>query len=135
MTPKILIMTAIALTGLTLSSFPVLAEDGSPPAGASENNVPRSDKFEKRGREMFEKTDSDKDGFLSKEEMEDSQRARMGEMFDKTDTNKDGKLSPEELKNGREAMRDRFKSKYNASKAGQETESLKAPSVEGKPIE
>jgi Ca2+-binding EF-hand superfamily protein len=79
---------------------------------------PRSDKFEKRGKEMFEKTDADKDGFLTKDEMEASHRARMEEMFNKTDLDKDGKLSPDELQKGRESMRDKFRQKYKEGKNG-----------------
>lgn len=44
----------------------------------------------------FEQLDSNKDGFLSKEEV--ANHARITAMFDKLDTNADGKLSSTELK-------------------------------------
>lgn len=116
-------LTAIALSALALSTPHAYAEtspEASPPPPSAEGpkpdagsqGGPRSDKFERRGKEMFEKTDTDKDGFLSKDEMEASHRARMEEMFNKTDLDKDGKLSPEELRKGRESMRDKFRQKF-----------------------
>lgn len=82
-------------------------------------NGPKGDrkaKFEKRGAEMFAKTDTNKDGFLSKEEMLTGQRERLDEMFATADTNKDGKLSPEEMKKGREAMHAKMKAKMEQMK-------------------
>ena len=127
MKTKNLALTAIALAALSLSAAPVFAEDAPtpPPADVGRDGPPPPDAgkdskraagFEKRGQEMFDKTDTDKDGFISREEMAASQKARMDEMFDKTDTNKDRKLSREELKAGREAMREKFKSKYKTDK-------------------
>lgn len=126
MKSKNIALTAIALAALSFSAAPVFAEDAPtpPPAGdVKPDGKPPVDakkaaEFEKRGKEMFDKTDTDKDGFLSREEMAASQKARMDEMFEKTDTNKDGKLSPEELKAGREAMREKFKAKYKGDHHG-----------------
>ena len=141
MTHKIA-LTAVALAALTFMSAAVHAEDApQPPPQAGEPaggpaGGPRADGFEKRGREMFDKTDTNHDGFISKEEMLASHRARIEEMFDKTDTNHDGKLSPEELKAGREAMRDKFREKYKEGKAREQAAvpgSDKAP--EKKPAE
>ena len=121
MKTKIFALTAISLATFVFYSTQAHAENSTATSSShSEDHQesgdgkggPRSDKFERRGKEMFEKTDSDKDGFLSKEEMEASHRARMEEMFNKTDMDKDGKLSPEELQKGRESMRDRFRQKY-----------------------
>ena len=119
-------LTAVALVAIAFSASNTYAESQpnvSPaPQTEGDNPVPddkgdaRSEKFERRGKEMFEKTDTDKDGFLSKEEMEASHRARMEEMFNKTDVDDDGKLSAEELQKGRESMRDRFKQKYQEGK-------------------
>jgi hypothetical protein len=143
MNRKNIALTAMALATLSLSGAlsvnQAFAEDAPqpPPAGEQGQDAPpppkdgpndgadagkggpRAGEFEKRGREMFEKTDTDKDGFLSKAEMEASQKDRMEEMFDKTDTDKDGKLSPEELKKGREAMREKFRSKYKEHREGE----------------
>lgn len=118
-------LTAIALSALIFSIPEAYAETesaGAPPQveeqkpDAGPQGGPQSGKFERRGKEMFEKTDSDKDGFLSMEEMEASHRERMAEMFTKTDLDKDGKLSPEELQKGRESMRDKFQKKYQEGK-------------------
>ena len=48
--------------------------------------------------------------------MEAGHRARMEEMFNKTDLDKDGKLSPDELQKGRESMRNKFRQKYKEGK-------------------
>lgn len=121
-----LALTAVALATLSLSTMPASAEDAPKPAPAGEvahegpkdgsqggpkEDGPKDGRFEKRGKEMFEKTDSDKDGFLSKAEMEASQRERLDAMFNKSDLDQDGKLSPDELKKGREAMREKFRAK------------------------
>jgi hypothetical protein len=131
MTLKLLTMTAIAVATLSFGAAQAFAEsptemmpppheeNGGEAAGENAGGGPRADKFEKRGREMFEKTDANKDGFLSKEEMAESHRQRMEEMFNKTDANKDGKLSPEELQKGREAMREKFKEKFKERKEHQ----------------
>ncbi len=119
-------LAAIALTTLSLVASPVFAEDSPPPP--TENaplDAKKAADFEKRGKEMFDKTDTDKDGFISKDEMAASQKERMDEMFNKTDTNSDGKLSPEELKAGREAMREKFKAKYKDNKRGGPVEEKK----------
>lgn len=143
---RYLALTAVALATLSLPLAPALAEDATQPPPADdvkqEGKEAKEAKFEKRGREMFEKTDADKDGFLSKAEMEASQKARMEEMFTKTDSDKDGKLSPEELKKGREAMRERFKSKYKDhdgrrehDRPDHEDDRKHADKPEGKPAE
>ena len=116
-----LALTAVALATLSLSALPASAENAPKPAPAGEvahegprdghKDGPKEGRFEKRGKEMFEKTDGDKDGFLSKAEMEASQKERLDAMFNKSDLDQDGKLSPEELKKGREAMREKFRAK------------------------
>lgn len=122
MKTKHIAMTAIALSTLLLASSPVFAEDGPPMPPpeemATDKGGPRADSLEKRRAEFdrlrnerFEKTDTDHDNFLSKDEMLANQKERLDEMFEKTDTNKDGKLSPEELKKGREEMRAKYKEK------------------------
>jgi hypothetical protein len=116
--------TAVTLATFSLLSAPVFAEDApsSPPPHEEEmgqeigKGGPRASEMEKRkaemeqrGKERFEKTDSNHDGFLNKEEMEAEHKARLDDMFVRTDTNKDGKLSSEELKKGREEMRAKYK--------------------------
>jgi len=105
MKTKNLALTAVALAALSLAASPVFAEDAPtpPPAGNVGHDGPppeagkggdRAAEFEKRGKEMFDKTDTDKDGFISREEMAASQKARMDEMFDKTDANKEANSPP-----------------------------------------
>jgi len=135
MKTKNVALTAIAVAALSLSAAPVFAEDAPQPApagdvghdGSPPMDAKKGGDFEKRGKEMFEKTDTNKDGFLSREEMAASQKERMDEMFDKTDSDKDGKLSPQELKAGREAMREKFRAKFKGDH--------KEGSEEGKPAD
>lgn len=105
-----LALTAVALAALSFAVAPAFAEEDASKGG------PRAEKFEKRGHEMFEKTDTNKDGFLSREEMEASHKERMDAMFEKTDTDKDGRLSPEELKKGRESMREKYRERFEKRK-------------------
>ena len=124
---KSVTLTAIALATLALSSAPVFAED-SPHQSSHEEDAqkggPRADdrhvEMEKRGKERFEKTDTNDDGFLSKDEMEAEHKARLDEMFSKTDKDSDGKLSPEELKKGREEMREKMKERMKERKEHRE---------------
>lgn len=132
MTKREKLLTFTALTILLTSGFPALAQesdDTPPPPMGDERPMmrdgegphgPKGDRpdfkgkqaeMEKRGAEMFAKADTNKDGFLSKEEMLNAHKERIDEMFEKVDTNKDGKLSPEEMKKGREIMREKFKEK------------------------
>lgn len=118
------LLSAVTLLVFSVTPNTAFAEDHPmpPPSAEMPHDSPppvergkadeRAAKFEKRGKEMFDKTDTDKDGFISKAEMAASQKERMEEMFNKTDTNKDGKLSPDELKKGREAMREKFKARF-----------------------
>jgi len=74
---------------------PVSPQDGEAAGGPRADR--RAERFEQRGREMFEKTDTNKDGFISKDEMIASHKARIDDMFEKMDTNKDGMISHNEL--------------------------------------
>ncbi|HPQ51096.1 MAG: EF-hand domain-containing protein [Alphaproteobacteria bacterium] len=120
---KLLAFSALAI--LLTAGFPALAQDGddAPPPSTQDERPDRPDRqmsgkkgdqrqdMEKHGAEMFAKADTDKDGFLTKEEMLNAHKERLDEMFAKTDADKDGKLSPEEMKKGREIMRAKFKEK------------------------
>lgn len=111
---------------------PVSPQDGEAAGGPRADR--RAERFEQRGREMFEKTDTNKDGFISKEEMIASHKARIDDMFEKMDTNKDGKLSQDELKAGREAMRNKFREKYKEGMSGKPAGGPEGkPPVEGEP--
>lgn len=75
------------------------------------------------GKRFFEEADTNKDGFLTKDEMRAVQEKKLDQMFEHVDADKDGKLSKEELKKGheemRQKMRERFKAKKDADKAAE----------------
>lgn len=96
----------ILIAGLTLAFSAVAQEETapiSPPPGGHDF-----------GRMMFEKMDSDKDGFISTEEheqgllrMQEKQRAHFATM----DSDGDGRVSKEEAEKNREKWRDKFREK------------------------
>jgi hypothetical protein len=57
-----------------------------------------------RGEQMLRRMDTDKDGLLSKAEVQAAQQKQL-DLFDRADANKDGKLSQEERKAFHETMR------------------------------
>jgi EF hand len=63
-----------------------------------------------RGDQMMRRMDTDKDGSVSKTELQAAQQKQL-EMFDRADTNKDGKLSAEERKAFYETMRAEHRAK------------------------
>lgn len=65
--------------------------------------------------DMFAKVDTDKDGFVTKDEMLAGQKARLDDFFANADTNHDGKLSRDEMEKGRELMRARFEAKRSGT--------------------
>jgi hypothetical protein len=69
-----------------------------------------------RGARMFEETDTNKDGFVTRDEMLAKQQARLDEMFTTVDTDKDGKLSRDEMQKGRELMRAKWKARLEAER-------------------
>lgn len=79
-------------------------KDGPPSSGGPRCDGPMGDNG-RRGAEMFAESDTNKDGFLSKEEMLNFHKERVDDIFEKADTNHDGKLSPEEMRKGLEMMR------------------------------
>jgi Ca2+-binding EF-hand superfamily protein len=76
---------------------------------------------DKKGAKMMERIDTDKDGFLTKDEMLEAHKARLDEMFERDDTNGDGKLSPEELKAAKESFKDRMKERREKWKERKES--------------
>jgi hypothetical protein len=62
------------------------------------------------GERMMGRMDADKDGSVSKTELQASQQKQI-DMFDRADTNKDGKLSVEERKAFHDAMRSEHRAK------------------------
>lgn len=85
---------------LVALSFPAAAEDAKPMV--DKDGKPAMSK-------RFIETDTNKDGFLTKDEMLEEHKKRIEDIFTRLDTDKDGKLSPEEMKAGREKMRERMK--------------------------
>lgn len=73
-------------------------------AAAISQNAPSAGPNKDRGAARMQAADTDKDGMLSKAEVEKSS-PRLAQAFDKLDSNKDSKLSADELKAGRDAMR------------------------------
>jgi EF hand len=63
-----------------------------------------------RGDQMMRRMDTDKDGSISKAELQAAQLKQL-EMFDRADANKDGKLSAEERKAFHQTMRAEYKAK------------------------
>jgi hypothetical protein len=71
--------------------------------------------WEAKKAERMARTDTDKDGLISKSEFQAEHARRGEEMFTKMDSNNDGKLAKEEMKAGREKMRDKFKKRMEHS--------------------
>jgi Ca2+-binding EF-hand superfamily protein len=69
---------------------------------------------------MFREADTDKDGFLTRAELDAAHKKRLDEMFANTDTNKDGKLSQDEMKEGRKKMREKWKERRAQMKSMRE---------------
>jgi hypothetical protein len=105
------LLTLGVLTALALGASPAGAEEKLTPGGAGPGDG-------KMMRPM--KADTNGDGFLTKDEMIAAHRKRLDEMFAKTDANKDGKLSREEMKAGRERMKAERKAKREEWKAKRE---------------
>jgi hypothetical protein len=90
----------LTLLALALVSTSVLAND-------------HEGKGEKKGAgKWFEKTDTNKDGAVSKEEA----RAAQDEKFKKTDANNDGKITKEEMQAHREKMKEERKKRKEERK-------------------
>lgn len=87
----------------TLATLPAHAEDGKA-SPAMEQKMDMKDKM-KHGPMM----DTNKDGFVTKEEMMDMHKKHVDRLFEKADKDKDGKLSKEEWKEGKKAMRAEMK--------------------------
>ncbi len=81
------------------------------PAMAERHEGARAGKHAGHHAKKFEQADANKDGFLTREEMEAAHKARLDKMFARMDENKDGKLSREEMKKGHEAMRAKWQAR------------------------
>ena len=89
-----------------LYSLSVVAMLAASSAFAMEQPAPMPPKGEPhKGGKMFEENDTNKDGFISKDEW----RTRGDKMFSETDGNNDGKLSQDETKAHMEKKRAEWK--------------------------
>ncbi len=85
-------------------------ETNKPLASASSQKGPHGMSHHGRGDQMMRRMDTDKDGSVSKVELQAAQQKQL-EMFDRADANKDGKLSAEERKAFYETMRSEYRGK------------------------
>jgi hypothetical protein len=85
-------------------------ETNKPAASASSPRSHHGMSHHSRGDQMMRRMDTDKDGSVSKAELQAAQQKQL-EMFDRADANKDGKLSTEERKAFYETMRAEYRSK------------------------
>jgi hypothetical protein len=104
-----LLMAATLALG---SAAPAFAQDAAPSAPPATHGPAVGGPSH-----FFEDADTNKDGFLTKEEMRAAQDKKLDEMFAHLDTNHDGKLSKEELRQGHEEMRNKMRAKLQDKKA------------------
>lgn len=71
--------------------------------------------------DFFAMMDTNKDGFVTRDEMTAHQTKRLEEMFATVDTDKDGRLTKDEMDKGRELMRAKWKAKMEAERKAAET--------------
>jgi hypothetical protein len=82
-------LIAVLLAATSLAALPAVAQDAA--------KGPRPDRETQR-RAAFDRVDSNKDGFIDRDE---SRAARLA-LFERLDANKDGRLTPDELSAGRQ---------------------------------
>ena len=109
----------LTTTALLLGASPfsaVLAEDGTPPAGAPAPEGPPPgegpDGGKGKGAAMFEAADTDKDGSLTRDEMLNAHKNRVNEIFDKLDSDKNGSVTKEEMAKGRDEIREKMRERW-----------------------
>ena len=95
------LLTVAGLSLFTLSAATAIAQPGP---GRGPGAGPTATQPQGRALERFQAADTNKDGFLSKEEA-DKGMPRMGTRFAAIDTNQDGKLSTDEFQAMRGNMR------------------------------
>jgi hypothetical protein len=85
-------------------------ETNKPAASASSPRSQHGMSHHGRSDQMMRRMDIDKDGSVSKAELQAAQQKQL-EMFDRADANKDGKLSAEERRAFYETMRAEYRAK------------------------
>ena len=93
---------------LTTLSLAIALAAGSALAADAPATQAKGGEHEHMAGHMFEETDTNKDGTISKDEW----RAKGDKLFAEIDTNKDGKISPDEMKAHREAMHKKFMDRH-----------------------
>ena len=108
-----LTLMALAAT-FSVANAAAFAEgfEGKGPGGPGHHGPPK-----------FEAVDTNKDGYLTRDEMEAHHKQKLNKMFEKTDTDKDSKLSKEELKKGREEMREKMRKHFKEKREAKEAAS------------
>lgn len=81
-----------------------------PAASASSPRTYQGMSHHGRGDQMMRRMDTDRDGSVSKAELQAAQQKQL-DMFDRADTNKDGKLSADERRAFYDAMRAEHRAK------------------------
>lgn len=106
---KINMLALLALLGVmvTAQSVQGTAWAEEKKSGKMEAMKERAEKHKK----MFEESDTDKDGALTKKEWLDAHEKRAEEMFKKIDQDNDDKLTQEELAEGHKKFREEMKEK------------------------
>ncbi|HUQ08984.1 MAG TPA: hypothetical protein VM146_01620 [Steroidobacteraceae bacterium] len=97
----------ISLSTCALAVAALLA--GNAMAGNAPDGAPAKD-----GPRGIMRADTDGDGKVSKDEAAALHDKKQGDWFDKTDANKDGFLTEDEIQNGRDARRDHMRGEMKA---------------------
>jgi len=66
--------------------------------------------------DMFTRFDTNRDGFVTRDEMLALQNERLAELFATVDTNQDGKLTRDEMEQGRKLMHAKMKARFEAER-------------------
>ncbi len=115
---KIALLSA-AILGGSVAAVSATPSNSSKPAPTAEQKAEWKAKREARETSMFEKIDTNKDGKITKAEMEAFAIKMADKQFDKLDTNKTGSIDISQFKAGKEA-RGKFHRHHHGKKgAGQ----------------
>ena len=90
------------LIALTLIATPLAGAAGAPPDAGSDHPM-------KDDASLIQRLDKDGDGRVSRKEATDAAIERAGSRFDQLDTNKDGFITKDEVNAARSSMRERMK--------------------------
>jgi hypothetical protein len=119
-------ISALSLIAALAASSAFAAEQPTPPAGGPQGQSP--------AHHMFDDTDTNKDGLISKEEWV----AKGDKMFSEIDANKDGKISEDEMKAHHDMKRAEYGKRHaemeqHRTEAGGKPEGKPEAAAHGKP--